>query len=254
MKEESAFSSNIIKFVAIIAMSVDHVTSTLFTGYNHQWYVLLLHLIGRLTAPIMCYYVVEGFYHTHDVKKYAIRLFAFAFVSHFAYNFAFGIPFIPFKTGVLNQTSILWPLALGVTALSVKHSTNPKLAGWKRTALITLLIILAFPSDWSSIAVLWILNLDDNDNRTNAKGMAFVFLFFVAFYAIVYCIFVDLIYGLLQFGVVLAVPIINLYNGKRGNWKGMKWFFYLYYPLHLVLCGILRLCLYGNVGTIVGGV
>ena len=44
--------------------------------------------------------------------------------------------------------------------------------------------------------------------------------------------------------------ILALYNGKRG--KGMKWLFYIYYPAHLVLIGILRLCLLGNVGVMIG--
>lgn len=47
----------------------------------------------------------------------------------------------------------------------------------------------------------------------------------------------------------LTIPILKCYNGQRGKWKGMKWFFYLYYPLHLFLCGILRLALHGNAGV-----
>ena len=44
-----------------------------------------------------------------------------------------------------------------------------------------------------------------------------------------------------------------MYNGERGDGKGMKHFFYLYYPLHLVICGLIRIALYGNVGVMIGG-
>lgn len=50
-------------------------------------------------------------------------------------------------------------------------------------------------------------------------------------------------------GTVLAIPLLKLYNGKRGTWKGMKYFFYIIYPVHLIICGILRLYLYGNISN-----
>lgn len=251
MQENSKFTGNILKFIAIIAMTIDHVTSTLFPGYNCTWWVLILHAIGRITAPIMCWFIVEGFKYTRNIKKYAGRLFIFAVIGHFAYNFCFGIPFIPFKTGVLNQTSVIWPLFLGLVALCVKHSDSPHFRGWRRMAAIFVLCVLAFPSDWSSIAVLWIVYMDEYKNDIKKIGIMMVEC--VAVYAIVYAIFGNVVYGLLQFCVVLSLPFINLYNGKRGSWKPMKWFFYYYYPIHLILCGILRIYLHGDVGTIIGG-
>lgn len=65
----------------------------------------------------------------------------------------------------------------------------------------------------------------------------------VACYAVVYCIFLDVAYGLLQLCVVLSVPFLAMYNGKRGKTRWMKWFFYIYYPLHLMLIGLLRMWL-----------
>lgn len=49
-----------------------------------------------------------------------------------------------------------------------------------------------------------------------------------------------------QWGKILAIPILMSYNGERGKWKGMKWFFYLYYPAHLIVVGIIRIALHGN--------
>ncbi|MBP3234606.1 MAG: hypothetical protein J6M65_09310 [Eubacterium sp.] len=55
----------------------------------------------------------------------------------------------------------------------------------------------------------------------------------------------DKAYGILQMCTLLSLPILKQYNGEMGKWKGMKWFFYLYYPAHLFAIGIIRV-LIGN--------
>lgn len=64
-----ALSGNALKGIAILAMTLDHLTWTLWPGYSTAWWVLLLHLLGRVTAPIMWFFVVEGYHYTHDVKS-----------------------------------------------------------------------------------------------------------------------------------------------------------------------------------------
>ena len=95
--EQKTLNGSQLKVIAMAAMTIDHVTSVLFPGYPKVWWILLLHIIGRMAAPIFWFFVAEGYYYTHDRKQYAGRLLVFALISHFAYNFAFGIPFIPFK-------------------------------------------------------------------------------------------------------------------------------------------------------------
>ena len=99
-----ALSGNALKGIAILAMTLDHLTWTLWPGYATDWWVLVCHVLGRVTAPIMWFFIVEGYHYTHDVKKYAARLFALALISHFAYDLCFGIPFVPLSTGPFNQT------------------------------------------------------------------------------------------------------------------------------------------------------
>lgn len=70
-------------------------------------------------------------------------------------------------------------------------------------------------------------------------------LIWTAMYAVVYFIFMDKPYGILQMCTLLSLPILRQYNGKRGQWKVMKWFFYIYYPAHLFVIGIIRVML-GN--------
>lgn len=245
------FTSNQLKVFAIIAMTIDHVTSVVFPNYPKDWWILLLHVIGRLTAPTMWFLISEGYYYTHDLKKYIGRLFLFAVISHFAYNFAFGIPFIPFQTSIFNQTSVIWALAWGVVALALTDEKRFSLKQWQRVLIVFGICALAFCADWSSIAVLSILGI--NSHRGNLRRQVFEMMMYVSCYALVYFLFIDKVYGLLQLGVIIVVPFISNYNGQRGKWKGMKWFFYLYYPAHLFLCGLLRIYLYGNVGVMIGG-
>ena len=159
-------NTNQLKLIAMAAMTVDHVTWAVFPGYRTDWYIILLHIIGRMAAPIFWFFVAEGYHYTHDIKKYTLRLFLFAIISHFAYTFAFGIPFVPFRTTVFNQTSVIWALALGLVSLSIVE--NPEIKQWQKTILIILIAVIAFCADWSSIAVLAITDI--GTNRGNFKN------------------------------------------------------------------------------------
>ena len=66
-------NGNQIKMIAIIAMFMDHFATTLYPNYEKFWWLLLIHLIGRVAAPIMWFMVVEGYTHTHSLKKYILH-------------------------------------------------------------------------------------------------------------------------------------------------------------------------------------
>ena len=236
-------NANIIKGIAILAMTLDHVAWLLFPGYANEVLPIILHIIGRLTCPIMCYFIAEGYHHTKDVHKYTKRLFIFAFISHFAYlfasvNYVDWKSFIPFYYGeILNQTSVMWPLAWGLVMLRVANSE--KIKEKVKPLFILLICAITFPSDWSCIASLCVLAI--GTNRGDFKKQMLWMVFYVAIYALVYSFSLDKIYGILQMGVILAIPILWMYNGQRGRNpkinKIMKWFFYVYYPLHLLILG-----------------
>lgn len=246
--QKTTLNGNQLKAIAMTAMTADHVVSVLYPNYPRDWWILALHIIGRLAAPIFWYFVAEGYHYTRNWKKYALRLLAFAIVGHFAYNFAFGIPFIPFQTSVFNQTSVIWPLFWGLLALVICDSA--KLKQWQKTLLIVGICVITFCADWSCIAVLAILSI--GENRGNFRKQMTGMMIWVAFYAAVYAIFIDPVYGILQMFTALTIPLLKRYNGQRGSWKGMKWFFYGYYPLHLVICGLIRIAAHGNVGVMIG--
>lgn len=242
MQTKKGWNGNQLKLIAIIAMTIDHLAWTLAPGYSAEWWVLLCHLAGRLTAPIMWFFIVEGWHYTHDVRKYTLRLFLLALVSHFAYNFCFGIPMLPFREGsFFNQTSVAWSLAWGLVLLRI-HS-NEKTASWLKFALTILICVISFPSDWSCVASMAILYM--GVSRGDFKKQMVWMMVWSAVYALVYFLFLDRLYGLLQLGTYLTIPLLRCYNGRRGRWKGMGKLFYVYYPLHLALLGLLRTALRG---------
>lgn len=251
MDRKKGFNSNQLKMLAITAMTIDHLTSVIFPGYPKEWWIIALHIIGRLTAPTMWFLISEGYHYTHDLKKYIGRLFAFAVISHFAYTFAFGIPVIPFRTSVFNQTSVIWSLAWGVAAIALTDDKHFRLKQWQKVLAVLLICVITFCSDWSCIAVLAILGI--NSHRGDLKKQVLEMMIYVGMYALVYFLFIDKVYGIIQLFVIICVPFIRRYNGQRGSFKGMKWFFYFYYPAHLIVCGFIRLALHGNISVLIGG-
>ena len=238
-------SSNSLKLIAIIAMTIDHVADLIYPGMPNNIICVIMHLIGRLTAPIMFFFICEGFFYTKNLKKYISRLFIFSIISHFAYCFAFGINFIPFSTGeIFNQTSIMWTLVWSVVALYIAYG-DTKLKEWHKYALIILLNLVTFSADWSSIGLMIIVSMYEHRGNLN-KQMGNMILWSLI-YIIVSFIFVNKVYALVQLGIILVYPLLKLYDGTKGNLKWMKWFFYVYYPLHLIIIGILRLVIYGNI-------
>lgn len=246
MTKSKILNSNQLKLIAIIAMTVDHIAWAMFDGYPTALLPLVMHIIGRLTCPIMCYFIAEGYHCTRNINKYTFRLFAFAFVSHFAYIFASNDfvdfkSFIPFYYGnFLNQTSVMWSLAWGLVMLRIADSKRIK--SIYKVLLVILICIITLPSDWSCIAALCIMAIGTNrgDFRKQMSGM----IFYVALYSLVYFFAIDKVYGVLQMGVVLSIPVIAMYNGKRGKNpkinKFMKWFFYIFYPVHLFVIGLIN--------------
>jgi hypothetical protein len=131
----------------------------------------------------------------------------------------------------------MWPFAWGLVMLRIAHSEKVKER--MKPVLIIGICLITFPSDWSCIASLCILAF--GTNRGNLRKQTFWMIFYVAMYSAVYFFALDKVYGLIQMAVVLAIPLLRMYNGRRGNSERvnriLKYVFYLYYPLHLFILG-----------------
>lgn len=232
-KRKSGMTSDLIKAIAVIAMIIDHLAWA-FVPFGSV-FGQVMHIIGRITAPIMCFFVAEGYHKTGNVKKYLQRIGLFAIISHLPYTF-----FESGKISLIHQTSVMFPLFMGLLALVIRDNPNIEIAVKN---MITLLICLvSMIGDWGGMAVVWILIFSDYRNNKNNLIKAFVFS--VAVYVLL-CIISDAIMGmwyndLFQLGTLLAIPFIAKYNGVRKGRKGYKWFFYIFYPAHLLLLALIK--------------
>lgn len=235
----NGLSANQLKTIAILAMTLDHLAWTLFPGYSTEWFVILFHIIGRITAPVMWFFVAEGYYHTRNIHNYMKRMFLLAFLSHFTYNFCFGISLLPFQNSIFNQTGVVWSLAWGLVLLHIFD--NPALLPWQKLLTIPPICLITFPSDWSCVASMAVLfvGLEKGNFR---KQMQWIVIW-TSIYALVYYFCIDKTYAFVQLGTCLSIPLLKQYNGEKGRWKPMGKVFYIYYPLHLAACGILRILL-----------
>ncbi len=230
---KSGLSGNCLKLIAVFAMTIDHIawafvpTATLLGQ--------LLHIVGRITAPIMCYFIAVGFTKTRNVGRYLLRLFIFAVISH--------VPYVLFATGRLNllhSTSMIFSLFISLLSLVLYESQ--RLPTWLRNLLIAVCFIVTLYSDWMVLAVAWTLCF--YINRDNKKDMITWFVVISAVGAAYMAVSSYLGSGLwwrgaFQFGTLLALPLILLYSGERGKLK-LRWLFYVYYPLHLAVLVLVR--------------
>ena len=113
-------SGTTIKFIAIAAMLIDHIAWVFVPTYSV--FGQIMHVIVRITASIMCFFVAEGYYYTKNVKKYVLRLAIFALISH--------VPFIFFETeniSILGNTGVIYTLCLSLIALIAYHKIKNRL-------------------------------------------------------------------------------------------------------------------------------
>ena len=69
-KQKFGLNSNILKLIAIISMTIDHVAWALFPGFSTHPLAIVMHILGRIACPVFCYFIVQGYLHTKSFKKY----------------------------------------------------------------------------------------------------------------------------------------------------------------------------------------
>ncbi|MGI6746198.1 MAG: TraX family protein [Acutalibacteraceae bacterium] len=227
MRSLKCLSANQIKAVAVTAMLADHLAWWLLTTGSAGGQ--LVHFIGRLTAPLMCWFIAHGYTHTSDVRRYIQRLIIFAVISHFPYVIYFGFRWYA-------NTSVIFTLLLGLIAIHFCSKYRNKTL---QLLFILFCCILAYNSDWSYIAVLWIVFFYRFRSNLKAQLIAFISIG-LAFYALPQFILSEFS-DVYVFGFLLAVPFILLYSGRRGKKSALtKWSFYIFYPLHLIILSVLK--------------
>lgn len=204
-----------LKMIAIVAMLIDHVGAVLYPQ------VEVLRIIGRIAFPIFAFTLVEGFFHTRDVKKYMMRLGVLALISEIPFDLAFfGVPF------AFVHQNVFFTLFLGILMLYLMMIA-PK--DFRRVLCVVAMILLAdyLHTDYGSWGLLMVLCYYVFRDKRWLKfgGIAAINIFAM---------------GYSQVYAPLALIPIALYNGKEG-YKCKK-FFYGFYPVHLFILYLLSIC------------
>lgn len=225
-----------LKAIALIAMFFDHIawafvdTGTLLGQ--------MMHFVGRLTGPTMCFFIAEGYRKTRSFPRYLLRLGVFALISQ--------LPFTYYSMGRpgLIPLNVIYTLALGLLAI---HCLEVIPNEGQRWAVIALLIFLSMWADWSVFGVL--LCLAFYTKRDDWPRLAFV-LTVMAVVLTVGQTAAKMSAGLglatalghswFHLGMVLNAIVLPLYNGERGGPSWGRWMFYVFYPLHLAVIALLR--------------
>lgn len=230
-----SINKNQLKYIALISMLLDHI-GMFFVPVSSGVLGILLRVIGRLAAPIFCYSLAEGFCYTSSKKEYGKRLLIFSVISQFAYSFAnYGKIF----TFDLNM---IYTLFLSFLMLLSYERIENKPLKW---ICIIGLIALSAPCDWGIIGPLFVLTfyLNKNSKRNMSICYSIISLVLTAS-SIIFSIFNGYNwYGeLWQLGLFMFIPLLYMYDGKKiSSSKFNKWIFYIFYPLHLIIIGIIKL-------------
>lgn len=228
VKPFGGLSGSTLKMAAILTMFIDHTGATVLRAILQHPFIAgsferramwtgiynLSRDIGRLAFPIFCFLIVEGFCHTRSVQKYALRLFLFALISEIPFDIALkGNWYYPAKQNVYFTLFIgllvLWAIAF-------------------LTENVTRRLYLALPP---ILLGMWLANYIDTDY--NFKGVLLIAILYLTRSSRLF----QCIGGAAAVAWELPAPLafipVYLYNGTRG--RQMKYFFYWFYPVHLML-------------------
>jgi len=252
VKTKFEITGGMLKWIAIIFMAIDHIGAAIlenfvlnawnaspsgnyFQGQWHQIYRLdqIIRYIGRPAFPIFCFLLVEGFLHTHDVKKYAIRLGIFALVSEIPFDLAlWNNPFHlkhqnVFFTLLIGLLSI-WLIQIQEERMKVKRQKNAESSLGQFLLCCIQEIFLIIMITIAGAALAEFLNTDYGDFGV----LLIIILYFSRKWRIWQCV-LGAIDSAWEITAPLAFVLIFFYNGKRG--RQPRWFFYWFYPVHLMI-------------------
>lgn len=228
-------SARTLHILAMLFMLSDHLWATIIHGQN--W----LTCVGRLAFPVFAFLAVEGYFHTHDFKRYMQRLLLFAIVSEVPFNLMYGGNiFYPY------HQNVLWTFLIALFGIWLIERAKRRMKGWSvvpTVLLISGLVSLAgtiMMTDYYGAGVLMVLTFYFFRGR---KWWCLLGQFLALLWINVYLLG-SLYYPVKLFGMELeivqqgfalfALGLIWLYRGRQdAHSKGFQYFCYAFYPVHI---------------------
>ncbi len=234
-------SAKTLHILAMFFMLSDHMWATIIPGQN--W----LTCVGRLAYPIFAFLAVEGYFHTHNFKKYMLRLLLFAVISEIPFNLMYGASVIyPY------HQNVLWTFLIALGGIWGIEQVKQRVKKWFVIPLILLIVLVC--------AGLGTIGMTDY----YGAGVLMVFLFYVfhgrawwcfvgqviAMYWVNVHLLGSMYYPITLFGkefsfvqqglALFALVPIWLYRGRQGGHsKIFQYFCYAFYPVHILILYLL---------------
>ncbi len=243
LQEKKGISGSTLKMIAIITMLIDHIGAAIFgrmlmaagidslnttdTSVVLQWLTdnaglyavyMVLRYIGRIAFPIFCFLLVQGFAHTRDKRKYALRLGLFALLSEIPFDLAVSSAVLEFQ-----HQNVFFTLFIGLVTM-IAYEAVEKKEEWSGVLKVVCWIVIVL----AGMGIAKFLRTDYDAIGVFCIMMLYIFRQKKSTQIIVGCVSF-----LWELTAPLAFIPIAFYNGKRG-WK-MKYFFYAFYPVHLLI-------------------
>ncbi|MBO5066675.1 MAG: conjugal transfer protein TraX [Clostridia bacterium] len=236
-------NADVLKLIAVVTMIIDHIWQAGLV--EARWF----NWIGRLAFPIFAFQIAEGYVKTSNVKRYALRLLAFALISEIPFNiFCADWVFFP------DYQNVIFTLFMGLCAIiaidKVKKDPSPQnVFLWSLVAIIIVILAELLSVDYGAAGVMTVLTFYLFRDFKYAR--IFQFLSMILIFVLVFPgnTFVVKLFGNVHFLPVQLFAVFSLipiwlYNGEKGlRSKALQYGFYIIYPLHLlVIYGVKALC------------
>lgn len=223
-------NSFVLKILACVCMFCDHFSDAIFGS------VTFLNFIGRIAFPVFCFQIVQGYIHTHDVKKYILRLSLFAFISQ--------IPFMYFYHVVFNTFAInvIFTLLFGLLTILIYDKYNKFVGICSFLILAIIAEVCKFDYGFFGVFIIFMFYL--LHNKKIAMNIVFILAVIIKYLIPIIkngitfsYLFLGNTYSMLMYFTCLSLIPILFYNGKKG--KDAKYLFYIFYPVHLLILALL---------------
>lgn len=208
-------SAEVLKLIALLSMLIDHIGAALVSSPSQLYTVC--RKVGRLAFPIFAFFIVEGFIHTKNIKKYLFRLGIFALLSEIPYDLAFHDRFFDF-----SGQNVLFTFFIAIVMLHFMRKYDSWISSFV-IIFLACLVAFAIKCDYSYMGILLIAVL----YLYREKKFEFIKYFFASIIIVS------------QFPAMLAFIPIHFYNNLKGR-LNLKYLFYIFYPAHLLLLFFIR--------------
>ena len=222
-----------LKIVAMVSMLIDHINKALIYPIltsAHGFLPTLSNIfdkIGRIAFPIFCFLLVEGFFKTHNRKKYLLNLLIFGVISEVPFDMCTTASFFD-----KNWNNIMFSLALVLVTIWVIDILKEKMKNLPTIVWLLVCVVIVAPICLLSS----ILGLD-YESYAILIGCFFYLFYNYRFLgaALGFATMISQPWSILGFGLTMT------YNGKRG--RQIKMLSYWFYPVHLLIIGMIRMIL-----------